>query len=153
MTPGDFGETTGGEGPNRAPLFVDTNVFLRFLTNDVPEQAAAAEALFRRAATGEARLTTNSMVLAELVWVLESYYHLDRSNVRERVLAVAHMDGLDLPEIEIVTDAVFAYEASRVDFVDAYNACWMKQQKLSRVVTFDESHFARLDWVDVERIV
>jgi predicted nucleic acid-binding protein len=47
---------------------------------------------------------------------------------------------------------VFAYEASRVDFVDAYNACWMREHELHRVVTFDETHFARLDWVDIERI-
>jgi predicted nucleic acid-binding protein len=42
VTPTDFTECV--------PLFVDTNVFLRFLTDDVPEQAAAVEALFRRAA-------------------------------------------------------------------------------------------------------
>lgn len=134
-----------------APLFVDTNVFLRFLTNDVPQQAAAAEALFRRAAAGEARLTTNSMVLAELVWVLESYYRLTRSEVRERVLAVANMQGLHLPDVDVVTDAAFVYETSRVDFIDAYNACWMRQHKLTQVVTFDEPHFARLEWVTVER--
>jgi predicted nucleic acid-binding protein len=152
VTPSDLSDISGGEGSDQPLLFVDTNVFLRFLTNDVPEQAAAAETLFRRAAAGEVRLTTNCMVLAELVWVLESYYHLARSEVRERVLAVAHMDGLHLLEIDLVTDAVFAYEASRVDFVDAYNACWMREHELHRVVTFDETHFARLDWVDIERI-
>ncbi len=136
-----------------APLFVDTNVFLRFLTNDVPEQAAAAEALFRRAAAGEARLTTNSLVLAELVWVLESYYRLSRSEVRERVLAVAHMEGLHVPEVDMVTEAAFVYETSRVDFIDAYNACWMRQHKLTRVATFDETHFARLEWVSIEKIL
>lgn len=32
----------------RDSVFVDTNVFLRFLTNDVAEQAAAVEALFQK---------------------------------------------------------------------------------------------------------
>ncbi len=136
-----------------ASLFVDTNVFLRFLTNDVPQQAAAAEALFRRAAAGEVGLTTNSLVLAELVWVLESYHGLSRTEVRERVLAVAHMDGLEAPEVDIVTEAAFAYETLGVDFVDAYNACWMRQQKVTRVATFDEKHFTRLAWVGIEKIV
>jgi uncharacterized protein len=152
VTPSDLSDTPGAEGSGQAALFVDTNVFLRFLTNDVPAQAAAAEALFRRAAAGQVRLTTNCMVLAELVWVLESHYHLARSEVRERVLAVAHMDGLHMLDIDLVTDAVFAYETSRVDFIDAYNACWMREHELHRVVTFDQAHFARLDWVDIESI-
>ena len=136
----------------QASVFVDTNVFLRFFTDDVPEQAAAAEALFRRAAIGEASLTTNSLVLAEIVWVLESYYGLPRKKVRECLLAVAHMDGLDLPEVDAVTEAAFAYETLGVDFIDAYNACWMRQRKLTRVATLDDKHFARLDWVEVESI-
>jgi predicted nucleic acid-binding protein len=152
MSAGDPDAFSAQPQSGQAPLFVDTNVFLRFLTNDVPERAAAAEALFRRAAAGDVRLATNSLVIAELVWVLESYYQLGRPEVRERVMAVAHMEGLSLPDSDLVSDAMFAYEVSKVDFIDAYNACWMKQQRLQRVVTFDEAHFARLDWVSVERI-
>ena len=73
-------------------VFVDTNVFLRFFTNDLPEQAAAAEALFRRAAAGEIELVTNVMVIAELVWVLESYYRLPRPDAGERAMAVVLME-------------------------------------------------------------
>jgi predicted nucleic-acid-binding protein len=150
MSTGELGVVSAPRGSGRAPLFVDTNVLLRFLTNDVPEQAAAAEALFQRAAIGELGLITNSMVLAELVWVLESYYHLLRPEVRERVLAVVHMEGLTLPDADLVSDAMFTYEVCKVDFVDAYNACWMRQRKLERIVTFDANHFTRLDWVSIE---
>ncbi|MCJ7797244.1 MAG: PIN domain-containing protein, partial [Thermoleophilia bacterium] len=132
-----------------APLFVDTSVFLRFLTNDVPEQAAAVEAFFRRAAAGEVRLVTNTMVVAEIVWVLESYYRLARTDVQERAMAVAHMDGLVLPELEIVTDALLAYAESTVDFVDAYNACWVRQLGLCRVATFDKRHYSRFEGIAI----
>jgi predicted nucleic acid-binding protein len=76
---------------NNGPLFVDANVFLRFLTNDVPDQAAIVEDLFHRAAAGELHLVTNATVLAELVWVLESFYGLPRPDVQERAMAVAPM--------------------------------------------------------------
>lgn len=138
-----------GDSAADGPFFVDTNVFLRFLTNDLPEQAAAVEALFRRAEAGEVRLATNTMVVAEIVWVLESYYHLGRSDVQERALAAAHMDGLVLPELDIVTDALLAYAESNVDFIDAYNACWMKQRDLCRVATFDEKHYARFEGIAI----
>jgi predicted nucleic-acid-binding protein len=132
------------ESVERGLVFVDTNVFLRFLTDDMPAQAAAVEALFRRAATGEAELITNAMVLAELVWVLESYYHLGRPEVQERAMAVACMDGLTVPEVDVVIDALLAYGEAKVDFIDAYNACWMRARGLSRVATFDKRHYSRL---------
>ncbi len=141
MTPSD---RAGGD-----LLFVDTNVFLRFLTNDVPEQADAAEALFRRAAAGEVGLVTNTMVVAEIVWVLESYYRLPRPDVLERALAVAHMDGLALSESDIITEALLAYAESNVDFIDAYTAAWMRQRGLRRVATFDQKHYSRFEGLAV----
>jgi len=131
-------------------FFVDTNVFLRFFTNDVPEQAAAAEALFLRAAAGEIELVTNTMVLAELVWVLESYYRLPRADVEERVMAVALMEGLALPEADLITEALSSYVESNVDFIDAFNAAWMRQRGVKRVITFDAKHYSRLDGIEVQ---
>ncbi|MGQ9849984.1 MAG: hypothetical protein ACUVSU_08040 [Aggregatilineaceae bacterium] len=48
-------------------LFADTNLFLRYLTNDVPEQADAVERLLRRAAAGELRLMTSALVVGEII--------------------------------------------------------------------------------------
>jgi len=140
---------TRSEPAELVPLFVDTNVFLRFLTNDVPDQASAVERLFLRAADGHLQLVTNTMVLAELVWVLESYYRLSRPQVVERVIAVAFMEGLTMPESDIVADALFAYADSNVDFVDAYNVCWMKSRGLDRVATFDVKHYSRFEGLEM----
>ena len=49
--------------------FVDTNVFVRHLTGDPPEQAAAATAFLSDAE----ELYVPDLVLAEVVFVLESY--------------------------------------------------------------------------------
>jgi uncharacterized protein len=132
-----------------AQVFVDTNVFLRFLTNDVPEQATAVEKLLRRAAAGDISLVTNSMVIAELVWVLESYYGLPRTSIQESAMAVAHMDGLTLPEIDLVTEALIAYGDANIDYIDAYNAVWMADRGLKQVLTFDKKHYARMEGLEV----
>jgi predicted nucleic acid-binding protein len=63
-------------GPER--LFIDTNVFLRYLTNDVPEQADAVERLLIQAMQGDVILVTNSLVIAEIVWALDSFYRVSR---------------------------------------------------------------------------
>ena len=48
-------------------VFVDTNVFLRFLTNDDPAKARRAERLFHDATSGRVLLTTSVLVIAEIV--------------------------------------------------------------------------------------
>lgn len=58
--------------------FVDTSLFLRDLTNDLPEQADRVEVLLRRAVGGELKLVTSSLVVAELVWTMECFRRLAR---------------------------------------------------------------------------
>jgi uncharacterized protein len=137
------------EGEEGRRLFVDTNVFLRFFTNDLPDQAAAAEGLFKKAAAGEIELITNVMVLAELVWVLESHYRLARVDVGERAMAVALMEGLALIDADLITEALSVYVEANVDFIDAFNASWMRRRGVRRVVTFDARHYSRLG-VEIE---
>lgn len=124
-------------------VFVDANVFLRYLTNDVPTQAAAAEQLFRDAAAGRVQLVTNTMVLAELVWVMESFYGLPKLDVQQRALAVATMEGLHLPGADMVVDALFDYVEKNVDFIDAYNVAWARLHAVGSIVTFDTKHLRR----------
>ena len=83
------------------------------------------------------------------MWALEPHYNLARADVGERALAVAHTDGLILPELDIVTDALLAYAQSSVDFIDAYSACWTRQRGLSRVATFDKKHYSRLEGIAI----
>ena len=56
--------------------FVDTNLFIRYFTNDDPHKADRVERLLEQARTGTIRLITADMVIAEVVWVLESAYGL-----------------------------------------------------------------------------
>ncbi|MDZ4854875.1 MAG: hypothetical protein SGJ26_08480 [Nitrospirota bacterium] len=49
-----------------ASLFADTNVFLRFLTNDAPAKAKRAKTLFRDALRGKIKLATSPLVIAEI---------------------------------------------------------------------------------------
>jgi predicted nucleic-acid-binding protein len=127
--------------------FVDTNVFLRYLTADIPEQAAVVERLVQRAQAGSVALTTSLMVVAEIIWTLESYYELPRSEIRDKVLAILNTAGLSVEHPALVAQAVTAYAELNVDFIDAFNALWMAEHGLERVVTLDTKHFSRLPGV------
>ncbi|MDR1998836.1 MAG: PIN domain-containing protein [Frankiaceae bacterium] len=71
---------------------LDTNVLLRWLLADLPEQAAAAEALL---ASG-ARCVVPDVALVEMVFVLERAMRLPRTTAAqavETVLAIADVDA------------------------------------------------------------
>ncbi len=124
-------------------IFADTNLFLRYLTNDVPTQADAVEELFRRAGDGKVTLVTSSLVIAEIVWTLESHYGLTRGGVRERILAILNTPGLEIEEAPQILQAVVWYHEKNVDFIDAYNIAWMLSREIRQAFTFDKKHFAR----------
>ncbi len=64
--------------------FVDTNVFIRYLTKDDPDKAQACFELFRQAQANEVVLTTTEAVITEVVYVLSSKktYGLARTDIR-----------------------------------------------------------------------
>lgn len=130
-------------------IFVDTNLFLRFLTNDVPAQADAVEELLRQAGQEKVTLVTNGIVIAEIVWTLESYYGLDRDDIQNKVLAILGTPGLEVIESNLILKSIIWYAEKNVDFIDAYNAAWMDEQGIGRIYTFDQKHFSRFDDLEV----
>jgi predicted nucleic-acid-binding protein len=132
-----------------ASRFVNTNILLRYLLDDIPKQADAAEAIIEEAAAGKLTLQTNVMVIAELVWTCESYYRLPREEIRDKVLMILNTPGLEVEDKDFIAEAILLYVDRNVDFIDAYNGCWMRAQGITQVYTFDESHYKRLEGIEV----
>jgi predicted nucleic-acid-binding protein len=133
-------------------LFADTNLFLRYLTDDLPEQAQAFEQLIRRAGRGEVLLVTSVLAMAEIVWTLQSYYGLSKTDIQAKVLAILNTPGLQVAEENIILQAAVWYGDKNVDFIDAYNAAWALSQGVERIATFDRKHFARMEGIRVETL-
>ena len=130
-------------------LFVDTNVFLRFLTADDQAKAKRAEVLFKRALEGRVRLTTSLLVIAELVWTLESFYGLEKSDIAEKVLTILNTPSLTCPEAHLIQPALDVYVHQNIDFIDAYHAFYLKDEGVRQIVTFDRKHFSRVTWLEI----
>jgi len=126
-------------------VFADTNLFLRYLTNDVPTQADAVEQLLHRAAAGEIVLVINSLVIAEIVWTLESYYGLERDSIKTKILAILNTSGLEAADGDLLLRAISRYADKNVDFIDAFGAAWLLAQGMTTVYTFDRKHFSRIE--------
>ena len=130
-------------------FFVDTNVLLGFLTNDDPAKAKRAETLFRDALRGKIRLATSLLVIAEIIWTLESFYKLEKPDIASKVEKILNTPNLDCPEAPLLFMALDLYIHANIDFVDAYNAFHMKEHGLTQILTYDRKHFARVAWVQI----
>src|SRR3989442_10603073 len=132
-----------------AEAFVDTNVFLRFLTNDDPAKAKRAETRFKNAVSGKAPLRTSLLVISEIVWTLESFYKLEKKEIAEKVATILNTPNLACPEARLIRLALDLYVEQNIDFIDAYHAYYLKQEGLLKIVTFDRKHFGRVNWLEI----
>ncbi|BBO81232.1 hypothetical protein DSCO28_17980 [Desulfosarcina ovata subsp. sediminis] len=124
--------------------FIDTNLFIRYLTNDDPGKADRVERLLKQAANGEIELVTAEMVLAEVVWVLESYYQLEKRRITELLKAILSTPGLKVLNGKIVENALNYYSLKNIDFVDAYIVALMEKRKIAGIYSFDKKHLDRI---------
>jgi predicted nucleic-acid-binding protein len=129
--------------------FIDTNLLLRFLLDDLPEQSNAVDRLFDLAATGQIKLVTNALVIAEVVWVLSSVYKASREGIRERVLSILHAPGIEIGEASLLQMAINDYVEKNVGFIDAFNAAWARKEGITDVYTFDRRHYSRFPGIRV----
>jgi predicted nucleic-acid-binding protein len=124
--------------------FVDTNLFIRYLTNDDPVKAERVELLLKEAAAGKVRLVTAEMVIAEVVWVLESSYGLKSAEVAPLIRAILATSGLDVLNAPLVARGLEYYETKNIDFIDGYIAAVMEKQGITELYSFDRKHISRI---------
>jgi len=129
--------------------FIDTNIFLCYLTNDDPAKAERIEKLFERAERENIMLITSHLVIAELVWTLESYYKLKPSQIEELILKIINTSFIELPDEDLIIQALDLYVTQNIDFIDAYNAYFMRKMEIGQIYTYDTKHFKRAPRVKV----
>ncbi len=119
--------------------FLDTNVIVRHITDDVPAMAATARALLKRVETGEVSAHITEAVLIEAIQVLTSphLYNLDRATVARDLAVILELRGLRLPTKEMYFEALDLWAASRLDFPDVLAVAYMRRQGLESIATFD----------------
>ena len=117
---------------------LDTNILVRLLVADDPEQTERARKLVAEQCTRESPGFINSIVLAEFVWVLSRAYGLSRSQIASAVEALLAGDDRMVEHHEAVRAGLDDYKSGRADFADAVIARINRAQGCEATATFDE---------------
>lgn len=110
-------------------LLVDANVILRYLLNDVEDQANAA----REAIDGGAEITVE--VAAEVVYVLNGVYSVPRATIAQTLSGLC--SRMECDRLDVLLGALDAYRDTGLDFVDCVLLATAQLGK-AEVLTFDK---------------
>jgi predicted nucleic-acid-binding protein len=127
---------------------VDTNLIVRYLVQDHERHAKAAGKLFDACDRGEVVIVVLPTVLAECVFVLESFYEHPRGDIVAALGRLIASPGVEIGSVEIHLDALQRYQKTRVHFVDCLIAATSTAEEIP-VATFDED-FRKFSDVRVE---
>jgi len=118
---------------------LDTNVLVRYLTEDDPRQAAAAVKEIEGTGKKDEKRIVQPLVLCELAWVLESAYGVGKKellDVFERILRTAQFE---IPGKDLVWRSLADYRAGKGDFSDHLLGRLNEDAGASVTKTFDRA--------------
>lgn len=115
--------------------FLDTNILVRHFTGDPPEQARRATRYLAEADS----LLVPDLVLAEVAYVLESYYEAPRDQVAEALRSILAFRTIQVVDGPLLLRAVELYEVHSLDFADAYLVASAERTGVGVVASFDRA--------------
>jgi predicted nucleic-acid-binding protein len=116
---------------------LDTNVLLRFFTQEDPEQARIATDLISGAEDQGERLHISTIALCELVWVLRSAYRIRRDGIVSTIESLLGANTFEIQDRDLVRRALESYRSGKADFAD-YLIGWQDRRAgCSETLTFD----------------
>ena len=127
-------------------VYADTNLFIRFFTGDSDNQSQESKKFLDQVSRGKYELFICDLIVAEIIYVLESIYHLDRNEVVEKILAIAETDNTIIENRQVILGALDLYEEKNIDFIDAYLASHSVKNNCDTIFTFDKD-FRKIDFI------
>ncbi len=129
-----------------ATAFLDTNIILRYLLADHPEQSPRATDYLSRVEEGTIKVHISEMVIFEVVFTLERHYHQPKIKIREALLSLLALPGVILPGKRRFRRVFDLYVDLDLPFADAHHVMVMEQLGADTIVSFDR-HFDRVPGV------
>jgi predicted nucleic-acid-binding protein len=116
---------------------LDTNVLVRYLTQDDPGQARRANALVAEHTAAGERCFVDLIVLCELTWVLRESYRRAKADLVRTLELILSTRQFEIGDRDLVREALEAYRAGRADFADYLMGAGHRQAGCTETATFD----------------
>jgi predicted nucleic-acid-binding protein len=117
---------------------LDTNILVRYLTQDDPVQSLKATEIIERRLTEENPGFVSMVAMVEIVWVLDRAYSFSAHEIAAAVERMLQTDVLVIEDEQEVFTAMVALKNGQGMFADAVIAALGARANCSRTLTFDQ---------------
>ncbi len=119
---------------------IDTNVLVRYLAQDDPDQTLIATKLIENKSSDNNPAFINHIVLCETMWVLERLYNVKKPLMTEILEKILNTEQFEIYKIDIVWRAFQKFrQKSKVDFADCLLSQINLDNSCAETVTFDKA--------------
>ena len=125
----------GSEKVGDDSTIIDTNVIVRFLVGDNVAQVKQARDFFKK--SQKQTIYLPDVVFTEVIFVLLSYYELDKFEVIDKMRVITNFEKFRLNRM-LLSAALDIYERESISFVDSYILAHSHLRKVGGVFTFDK---------------
>jgi predicted nucleic-acid-binding protein len=117
---------------------LDTNILVRYLTQDDPVQSTKATQIIENRLTEEQPGFISLVTMAETAWVLERTYHQSNREIVRAIEAMLQADSLLIQNEQQVFTAMVALKSGQGSFADALIAALGQWAGCISTLTFDK---------------
>jgi predicted nucleic acid-binding protein len=110
--------------------FIDSNLILRYLLGD--SDSDKTERLLKE----KKELLLTDVTIAEIIWVLDSFYKWGRENIVDAIASLVDLDSI-YSDKELILIALGLFKKHNIDYIDAYIAANIIRDGSGRVYSFD----------------
>jgi predicted nucleic-acid-binding protein len=114
-------------------MVVDSDVVIRFLTNDDPQKADRFKEFLQ---TGNKIILTN-ITVAEIIWTLKSFYKLDKTEIIPLIRSLINHSSIQCQQT-LLKQSIHFYRNFNLSWIDAYTAAYSIIRNDQQVLSFDK---------------
>ena len=130
-------------------IFIDTNIFLRYFEKEDELSYRKIERLFTKIVNGDITGISTSLIIAEVVWVLNKFYKWEKEEICNNINLILRTPNIIFKERAILLEAINIYAERNISFIDAYDYSYMKANKVVEIYSLDRD-FDKLQ--DIKRL-
>lgn len=127
-------------------VFLDTNIFVRYLVNDDPKKFSYVKQLIENIEAGDLRPYTSNLVVFELFHVMTKIYKIPMTTVIEDVEELLKLHNLTIIEKTNIKQALSLCKTTKVKLSDCLIA--LQCPKDCKLVSYDKD-FKQFDFLKV----
>lgn len=116
-------------------MTIDTNLIIRYLTEDDAAKATAVEKLIKRASKDKLELP--DVIIAEVVWVLLSFYKIGKDEVIEKLEGLLSLENIKINR-RVLVQTIDIFRRYNLSYTDAYLIAYTLNKSQDKVYSYDE---------------